>query len=124
MFLKVRRYTEGPFLVATVILEFLSIFNHSQASSPFEALNSVCLSRCQSNVRPSVMKMRGSRALAKVSKWDSDIPSSCELKDKPAFKPLQGNPAFFRVRASRCTFHLRQETQGPSHIPILSKASS
>ena len=38
------------------------------------------------------------------------------MKVKPAFKPLQGNPAFFRVRAFRFPFHLRQQTQGPSHI--------
>ena len=38
--LEVTRETEGPFLVATVILGFLSIFKKSQASSPFEALNS------------------------------------------------------------------------------------
>ena len=40
------------------------------------------------------------------------------MKNEPAFKPLQGNPAFFRVRASRCPFHLRQQTQCPSHLPI------
>ena len=49
---------------------------------------------------------------------DSDNPSTCEMKDEPAFKPLQGNPAFFRVRASQCPFHLRQQSQGSSHIPI------
>ena len=56
-------------------------------------------------------------AFARVSTGDSDIPSSCEMKDEPEFKPLQGNPALFRVRASRRPFHLRQKTQGPSHIP-------
>ena len=40
------------------------------------------------------------------------------MKDEPAFKPLRGNPAFFQVKASLCSFHLRQLTQGPSHIPI------
>ena len=35
------------FLVGTVILGFLSIFMKSQATSPFEALNSACLSKCQ-----------------------------------------------------------------------------
>ena len=39
------------------------------------------------------------------------------MKDEPAFKP-PGNSAFFRVRASRCPFHLRQQTQGPSHLPV------
>ena len=38
--LDVSRETEVPFLVARVILVFLSIFNKSQASSPFEALDS------------------------------------------------------------------------------------
>ena len=40
------------------------------------------------------------------------------MKYGPAFKSLQGNPAFFWVRASRGTFHLRQKTQSPTHIPI------
>ena len=40
MLLEVRRETEGPILVSTVILGFLSIFNKSQVSSPFEDLNS------------------------------------------------------------------------------------
>ena len=45
--LEVRRETEVPFLVATVILGFLSIFGKGQASSPFKALYSACLLRCQ-----------------------------------------------------------------------------
>ena len=61
---------------------------------------------------------RKPRALSRDSPGDSDVSSSCEMKAKPAFKTLQGNPAFFRVRASRCPFHLRQEIQGPSHMPI------
>ena len=40
------------------------------------------------------------------------------MKGEPALKPMQGNPAFFLVRAYRGPFHLRQKTQGPSHIPI------
>ena len=50
MLLEVRELTEVHFLVGTVIFGFLSIFKNSQASSPFEALNSVCLSRCQRDV--------------------------------------------------------------------------
>ena len=50
--LEVRQETEVHFLVGTVILGFLSIFMKSQASSLYEALNSVCLSRCQRDVRP------------------------------------------------------------------------
>ena len=53
---------------------------------------------------------------SRVSTGDSDIPSSCEMKDEPEFKTLQGNPAFFRVRASLGPIQLRQKTQGPSHI--------
>ena len=113
-----RRETQGPFLVATVILGFLSIFNKSQASSPFEPLNSACLLRCQRDVKPPVQMRQGPRAFSRVSIGDSDIPSFGQMKDKPAFKPLQGNPAFFRVRASWCPFHLRQQSQVPSHIPI------
>ena len=50
-----RQKTEVHFLVGTVILGFLSIFKKSQASAPFEALHTVCLSRGQSDVRPSVL---------------------------------------------------------------------
>ena len=60
----------------------------------------------------------GPRAFPMLCTWDSDIPSSCEMKDEPAVKPLQGNTAFFRVRASCCPFHLRQHNQGPSNILI------
>ena len=52
MHLEVRQETEFHILVGSVILGFLSIFKKSQASSPFEALNSVCLSSCQRDVRP------------------------------------------------------------------------
>ena len=117
MLLYMKRETVPPFLVGTVILGYLSIFKKSQTSSPFEALNSTCLSRCQRDVRPPVQMRRGPRDFSRVSTGDSDIPSSCERKDNPAFKPLQGNLAFFRDRASRCPFHLRQQTQGPCHIP-------
>ena len=40
------------------------------------------------------------------------------MKDEPAFNPLQLNPEFFRVRASQCPFHLREQTKGRSIIPI------
>ena len=55
---------------------------------------------------------------SRVSTGDSDIPSSCEMKNEPEFKPLQGSPAYFLVRASCGPFHLRQKTLGPSDIPI------
>ena len=93
--LNVRPEAKCPLLVGTVILVFLSISTKSQASSPFEAMNSAHLSMCQKDVRPSVQKRWRIMAFSRVSTWDSVIPSSCEMKYDPAFKPLQGNPAFF-----------------------------
>ena len=86
---------KSPVLVGTVILVFLSSFTKSQASSPFEALNSAQLSMSQMDVWPFVQKSLRTMAFSSVSTGDSDIPSSCEMKDEPAFKALQGKPAFF-----------------------------
>ena len=72
---EVRQETEVHFLVATLILGFLSIFKKSKEPSPFEALNSVCLSRCQREVIPSVQMRRRPTAFSRVSTGDSDIPS-------------------------------------------------
>ena len=93
--LKVRREAKRPLLVGTVILVFLSIVTKSQASSPFEAMNSVHLSMYQKDVRPSVQKRSRIIAFARVFTGDSVNPSFCEMKYEPAFKPLQGNPTFF-----------------------------
>ena len=93
--LEVSQETKRPLLVGTVILVFLSIFRKSQALSPFEALNSVHLSKSQMDVRPSVQKRLRTTAFSRVSTGDPNIPSSCEMKDEPAFKALQGKPAFF-----------------------------
>ena len=60
----------------------------------------------------------GPRAFSVDCTEDSDIPLSCEMKDEPAFMPLHGNPTFFRVRESRYALQVRQQIQGPSHIPI------
>ena len=95
MLLEVRQETKAHFLVGIVILEFLSIFKKSQASSPFEALTSVCLSRYKSDVIPPIQMRRGTMAFSTVSTGESDIPSSCEMKHEPEFKTLQGNLAFF-----------------------------
>ena len=94
-FLELSREARLPLLVGTVILAFLSIFTKGQASSPFEALISAHLSKSQMYVRPSVQKRVRTMAFSSVSTGDSDIPSSCEMKDEPAFKALQGKPAFF-----------------------------
>ena len=67
---------------------------------------------------PPVQMIRGPTAFSSVSTGNLAIRSFCKMNDEPAFKPLQGNPAFILVRASGCPFHLRQQTQGPSHIPI------
>ena len=83
------------FLVGTVILRFLPIFKKSKASSPYEALNSMCLSRVQRDVRLLVQMRRIPTAFSRVFTGDSDMPSSCEMKDEPEFKPLQGNRDFF-----------------------------
>ena len=83
-----RQETEVHFLFGTVILGLLSILKKSQASSPYEALNSVCLSRVQRDVRPPVQMRRKPMAFSRVSTGDSDVPSSCEMKDEPEFKPL------------------------------------
>ena len=117
-----RQEPEVHFLFGTVILGLLSIFKRSQASSPFESLKSAFLSKCQRDVRPPVKMRQGPRAFSRVSTGDSHSPSSSEMKDEPALKPLDGNLAFFRVRESRCPFHLRQQTQGLSQIHIADRS--
>ena len=74
------------------------------------------------DVRTPVVMRQGSRAFSRVCTGDLDITSSFEMKDEPAFKSLNGNPAFFRVRESLCSFHLWQPSQGPSHIPTAERS--
>ena len=95
MLLEVSQEAKRPLLVGTVILVFVSIFTKNQALSPFEALNSSHLSKSQIDVKPSVQKRFRTMAFSRVSTGDSDNPSSCEMKDEPAFKALQGKSAFF-----------------------------
>ena len=89
------REAKRPLLVGTIILVFLSIFTKSEALSTFEPLNAAHLSKSQMDVRPSVQKRLRTLAFSRVSTGDSDIPSSFEMKDEPAFKALQGKQAFF-----------------------------
>ena len=89
------REAKHSLLVGTVILVFLKIVTKSQASSRFEALNSAHLSKSQMDVRPSVQKRLRTMAFSRVSTGDSDIPSSCEMKEEAAFKALHIKPAFF-----------------------------
>ena len=93
--LEVSLEAKCPLLVCTVILVFLSIFTKSQASSPFEAMISAHLSKSQMDLRTSAQKRLRTMAFSRVSTGDSDIPSSCEMKEEPAFKALHGKPAFF-----------------------------
>ena len=95
MVLEVKQGTKVHVLFGTVILGLLSIFKKSRASSPHEALNSMCLSRVQRDVRHPVQMRQKPMAYSRVSTADSDMPSSCEMKDEPEFKPLLGNRAFF-----------------------------
>ena len=67
MLLEVRRVNKRPFLVGTEILGFLSIFKKSQASSPYEALSSVLLSRGQKDVWPPLQMRRTLMAFPRVS---------------------------------------------------------
>ena len=95
MLMEVSWEAKCPLLVGTVILVFLSIFTKSQASSPFEALNSAHLSKSQMDVRHSVQERLRTVALSRISTGDSDILSSCEMKDDPPFNVLQGKAAFY-----------------------------
>ena len=58
------------------------------------------------------------RALSRDCTEYSDIPLYCEMKDEPAFMPLQGNLTFFQFRDPRYPLHVREQIQGPSPIPI------
>ena len=44
----------------------------------FEVFNSVCLLRCQRDVRPPVQIRRTPTSFSRVFTGDSDMPSSCE----------------------------------------------
>ena len=116
--------TEVHFLVGTVILGFLSIFQKSKASSPIEALNSVCLSKCQSDVNPAVQMRRRPMAFSMVSTGDSDIPSSCDMKHERKFKPMQGNPAFFWVRPLAVHSNWDRKHRVPLNYLLLTEIST
>ena len=108
-----KQETEFHFLVGTVILRFLSIFKKSKASSPFEALNSVCLSRCQSDMITPVQMPRRPTAFSRVSTGDSDIPSSCDMKQDPKFEPLQEIRPSFESGLSR---YIQLETESTESL--------
>ena len=70
------------------------------------------------HLRPPVQMRLGTRAFSRVCPEDSDIRLSCEMKDERAFKPLQGNLTFFRVREPWYPLHIMQQIQGPCHKAI------
>ena len=72
--LDVSQEAKRTLLVGTFILVFLSIFTKRQALSPYEALNSAHISKCQRDVRPSVQKRWRTMAFSRVSTGDSVIP--------------------------------------------------
>ena len=90
-----RQETDFHFLFGTVILGLLSISKKSQALSPDDTFNSVCLSRGHRDLRPPVEMTLIHKAFSRVSIRDSDMSSSCKIKDEPKFMPLQGNRDFF-----------------------------
>ena len=58
----------------------------------------------------------GPRDFSRNFAEDSDIPLSCEMKDEPAFKPLQGNPTFFSSQGiSVSTAHEAANSGSLSH---------
>ena len=79
-----RSDAEVHFLFDTVILGFLTILKNCQASSTFEAVNSTWFSNCQRDVR-TLFEMRWRpRAFCRVSTWDSDILSFCDMNEDHA----------------------------------------
>ena len=76
------------------------------------------------DVRSPVQMRLGARAYSRDYTEDSDMPLSGEMKDEPVFKPLQGNPTFFRVRESRYPLHVRQKFRVPLTYRLLWEGSS
>ena len=75
-------------------------------------------------MRAPVQVRPGTRVFSRVSIEDSDISSSLEMKDKPAFKPLQGNLTLFLVRESWYPLKLRQQIRVPLTYQLLRSGSS
>ena len=67
---------------------------------------------------------RAPRAFSRVCKGISYIASSSVKKDKPAFKPLQGNLSFFRVRASWYPLYLGSNLRVPLTYVLLREGYS
>ena len=67
-------------------------------------------------MRPPVQIRWSPRAFSSVSTEDSDIPSSCEIKDDPAFKPLVVKSGLLLSQAFTGSIPLKAEnTESLSH---------
>ena len=109
-----RRETKHSFLVGRVILGFLSIFKKSQASSPFEALNSAFLSRCQVMWAPlsrwggdlglSLGSPQGIQTSLHLVRWKMSLHSSHCRKIRPSFK--SGHLGIYSTWGSKFTVPL------------------
>ena len=90
--------------------DILILINFQEESSivTFSSIELCVPLEVSRDMRPPVQVTWGPRAFSRVSTGDSDIPSSCEMKYKPSFKPLQETSTFFRVRVCRYPLHLRQ----------------
>ena len=83
MLLAVRKETEFHFLFGTVILGFLSIFKNSQASKPYEALNSCTsrmvkgmwgpLSRWDGHLQLSLCSPQGTQTCLHLVRWKTSL---------------------------------------------------
>ena len=93
--LDVSREAQCPLLVSTVILVFLSIFTKSQASSPFESLNSAHLSRSLMDVNPlsrrgwelwlSLGSPQGIQTSLHLVRWKMSLDLRHRIDSRPSF---------------------------------------
>ena len=103
-----RQETEVHFLVITVILGFLSILKKNHASSPYEALTSVCLSRVKQmwgplyrwgrNLRLFLMSPQGTQTCLHLVRWKTSLNLSHCREIRPSFEsgPLGAHSACYR----------------------------
>ena len=117
MLLEVRWETKRPFLVSTEIC-FPINFQEESGLGTFCSIELRGPLEVSRDMRPPLQMRLGPGVFSRDCTEYSVIALSCELKDEPAFKRLQGNPTFFGVSEFRYPLHVRQQIQGPSHIPI------
>ena len=111
-----RQETEVHFLVGTVMLGFHSIFKKSQASSPFEALNSVCswvvkgmwfpLSRWGGDLRLYQGSSEGIQTSLHLVRWKTILNLSHCREIRPSFEsgPLTDHSTWDRKHRVLLTY--------------------